>query len=266
MVLVIPETLSDSNCAEDAILKRAQNLAKELELPLGTVADLSNLKARFFLVVSTTGLSFRMADEKEKLEVKVNFESPSLTFRIADKLSQQPIAKAIGARRGSEFKILDTTAGLGTDAFLLASLGCQITLLERNSIVHALLNDGIQRARGSSDSSIVATIRRMELQLAEFGNGFRPAQKYNVVYLDPMFPSRRKSARVKKGMYLLQEILERGLGEEPENALLTQARQLAHQRVVIKRSKGAPYYANQAPTHSYTGRTSRFDVYLNNEL
>ena len=56
------------------------------------------------------------------------------------------LAKAVGLKKGACPDVIDCTAGLGRDAFVLASLGCRVVMLERVTVVHALLNDGLAQA------------------------------------------------------------------------------------------------------------------------
>ena len=58
----------------------------------------------------------------------------------------QDLAKAMGLRAGKTPMIIDATAGLGRDSFLLASLGAQVTLIERSEEMHLLLAQGMERA------------------------------------------------------------------------------------------------------------------------
>ena len=55
----------------------------------------------------------------------------------------QLIAKACGVRSKQRPTILDLTGGLCRDAFVLACLGCHVTVIERHPIIHALVNDGL---------------------------------------------------------------------------------------------------------------------------
>jgi 16S rRNA (guanine1516-N2)-methyltransferase len=166
--------------------------------------------------------------------------------------------KAIGAKGALRPTVLDGTAGLGKDAFLLASLGCEVLLLERSKIVHALLQDGLSRAR-NSNVELAAITGRMELLYTDFMKFTASEREFDVVYLDPMFPERKKSAKVKKDMALLQQLL----GHESDNAkLLEHARKLAKKRVVVKRAKLSPHISSEKPDIEFKGSSSRFDVYL----
>lgn len=174
----------------------------------------------------------------------------------------QDIAKAIGLHKYKNLHVVDATAGLGREAFVLASLGCTVTLLERSPIIHALLADGLKRARNSHNADIMEIISRMTLHhadahqwLADTTTDFMP----DVIYLDPMFPERRKSALVQKEMRFFHKVV----GEDPDSeTLLTKALARARHRVVVKRPRHAPLLANHSPAFVISGKTIRYDVYL----
>src|SRR5690606_8938845 len=63
----------------------------------------------------------------------------------------QPLAKAVGLKGGENPRVLDATAGLGRDAFVLACLGSVVTLVERSPVVAALLEDGLLRAESDAE-------------------------------------------------------------------------------------------------------------------
>ncbi|MDA8163671.1 MAG: class I SAM-dependent methyltransferase, partial [Desulfobacteraceae bacterium] len=146
------------------------------------------------------------------------------------------------------------------DAFVLASLGCRVKLAERSPIVAALLADGLARAAAHPETSEIAA--RLELLpgdslrlLEEIRGGDRP----EVIYLDPMFPSRGKSSLVKKEMRLLREVA----GEDPDAArLLAAALRTATVRVAVKRPRLAPPLDGPAPAFVITGQSNRYDIYL----
>ncbi|MBY5994148.1 class I SAM-dependent methyltransferase [Ferrimonas balearica] len=171
----------------------------------------------------------------------------------------QAIAKAVGLKSGACPQVVDGTAGLGRDAFVLASLGCQVTLVERHPVVAALLEDGLRRAE--ADPEIGPWVaQRMRLFP---GNSLealaRLEGQVEVVYLDPMYPHRAKSAQVKKEMRVFQELV----GADPDaDGLLAPALALASKRVVVKRPDYAEPLAQQAPTMAIDTKKNRFDVYV----
>ncbi len=169
----------------------------------------------------------------------------------------QDIAKAVGLNKGVKPSVLDATGGLGRDAFVLASLGCNVTMIERSPVVAALLEDGLRRALEDRDVSPIAE----QMSLLK-GNAIElmkvSENKYDVVYLDPMFPHREKSALVKKEMRLFQDLL----GDDPDaDQLLEPALELAEYRVVVKRPRLAPDLNGQAPTYRLEGKACRYDIY-----
>ena len=89
-----------------------------------------------------------------------------------------------------------------------------------------------------------------------------PAQTApEVVYLDPMYPQRQKSAAVKKEMAYFHELV--GAATAADEVLLLQtARRHATKRVVVKRPQGGAVLAGEAPAFQYQGKSTRFDVYL----
>ncbi|MDB9810163.1 class I SAM-dependent methyltransferase [Planktomarina temperata] len=71
----------------------------------------------------------------------------------------QDLAKAMGLRAGKTPKIVDATAGLGRDSFLLASLGAEVTMIERSDVMHGLLQDGMARARQEGGGALAKFFR-----------------------------------------------------------------------------------------------------------
>jgi 16S rRNA (guanine1516-N2)-methyltransferase len=207
-------------------------------------------------------LVLRQLDEPKVGEVLVDFASDALTFRrLHGGGKKEAIAKAVGLKGQKSLRVLDATAGLGRDAFVLASLGCTVDMIERSAVVAALLADGLQRAEKDAELSAwlperMRLVHGIAFELLSNWQGKKP----DVVYLDPMFPHRKKSALVKKEMRLFQQLLG---PDEDADKLLEPALHLALKRVVVKRPSGAPYLAEQKPDIEYTGKANRFDVYLN---
>lgn len=177
----------------------------------------------------------------------------------------QALPKAIGLQRNRGLSVVDGTAGLGRDAFVLASLGAHVQLFERQPIVQLLLEDGLLRLSLSDDETLTSVSSRLNLTKAPVGEQWDALSKQavDVVYLDPMFPEREKSAKVKKDMSLFHALV--GIDEDSDD-LLAQAIECARYRVVVKRSKQAPFLANKKPTTSLTGKSTRFDIYVNKAI
>lgn len=164
----------------------------------------------------------------------------------------------MGLTRHAGLHVLDATAGLGRDAFVLASLGARVTLAERNPTIAALLADARQRALADPDAAAAAA--RTEIVAADARNLFGPpGARFDVIYLDPMYPDRGKTALAKKELQLLRELA----GPDADaDGMLALALANATRRVVVKRPLPAPPLAGREPPLRFAGTQARFDVYL----
>ncbi len=174
----------------------------------------------------------------------------------------QDIAKAIGLNKRRNPAVIDATAGLGREAFVLASLGCTVTLLERHPVIHALLADGLQRAAASADNELRSIIARMTLIRVDARTWLPQLQQDalpDVIYLDPMFPERKKTAQVQKEMRFFRQLVG---DDQDDNKLLAIARQHCQHRVAVKRPRHAPLLAAEEPAFVITGKAIRYDIYL----
>lgn len=181
----------------------------------------------------------------------------------------QMIAKAVGVKAGCFPNVLDATAGLGKDSFVLASLGCVVTMLERSPIVQVLLGDGLKRAAHfarDQDTELYALLQKMTLvtqDSREYLTGLTEENFPDVIYLDPMFPERQKSADVKKEMAAFHSIVG---ADEDADALLPLALTRVNYRVVVKRPRKAPFLNGQTPSYQLEGKSSRYDIYTIKKL
>jgi len=235
----------------------AARWAERLHLPLGGEAELA-------LQFGQGGLQLVDLGENAPGPVRVDFVEGAVAHRrLFGGGAGQMIAKAVGLQPGIRPTVVDATAGLGRDAFVLAQLGCAVTLIERNPLIAALLEDGLQRAAG--DAEVASIVAHMRLLCGDAIERLRNWQTEppQVVYLDPMFPHRDKSALVKKEMRLFRPVVGDD-GDAP--ALLEAALALATHRVVVKRARKAPAIAGTKPAYVLEGNSSRFDIYPKKSL
>lgn len=194
-----------------------------------------------------------------KLAIAVDFASPQVKHRTQQG-GKEFLLKAIGVKKTYQPTVIDATAGLARDAFILASQGCSITLLERSHELCELMRDGF--TRGMQDAGLAKTIKLMtliETDSLHYLQHLNACDYPDVIYLDPMFPERKKSALVKKDMQLLQALLKH---ESSGDELLKIALNCAKKRVVVKRPRLAPYLLDKKPDIQFTAKSCRFDVYL----
>ena len=192
-----------------------------------------------------------------KSELDIDFTSGAVAHRLRFGGGRgQDLPKAIGLKKGANPHVVDATAGLGRDSFLLASLGARVTLIERSAEMHALLEAALEKARKGEMAEIVA---RMDLILGD-AKDLLPTLSPEVVLVDPMHPPRGNSALVKQDMRQLREIV----GEDPDAvALIQSALACAQKRVVLKwpRKAALPEGLPKA-SHQILGKSTRYDVWM----
>ncbi|WP_387692155.1 16S rRNA (guanine(1516)-N(2))-methyltransferase RsmJ [Photorhabdus sp. RM71S] len=211
------------------------------------------------LVLTPQRLELRKRDEPKLGGIYVDFVSGTMAHRRRFGGGRgEAIAKAIGIKKDYLPTVVDATAGLGRDAFVLASLGCHVRMLERHPVVAALLDDGLQR--GYQDEEIGGWLQeRMTLLHTSSITALADiTPQPDVVYLDPMYPHRQKSALVKKEMRVFQSLVG---ADEDADSLLSPARALAKRRVVVKRPDYAEPLAGVAASAAITTKNHRFDIY-----
>ena len=233
--------------------------AERLAAQLGSQVLTAQPDSGTVLCLGFNGLSLLDCDAPRDEPLRVDFSGGALGFRQrAGFRRDELLARAAGVKGNPLPRVLDATAGLGRDAFMLASLGCEVTLCERHPVVHALLADGLRRA---AEQGLTALSRMRLCAEDAAGHLHDPASlgAYDVIVLDPMFPERSKSALVKKPMRLFHALVG---ADEDGGALLECALSRALRRVVVKRPLHAEHLAGRAPTLDYRGKAVRFDVYI----
>ena len=170
----------------------------------------------------------------------------------------QNLAKAVGFKFNKNRTIIDATAGLGYDAFILASLGANVTLIERSEKIYDLLKAAISEAKlyGGEISKIV---NRMNLLFGD-SKDILPNIAPEVILIDTMYKDRKKSALVKNDMRLVREVV----GSDTDHVeLINIALDNASKRVVIKQPRYAETLDNiKGCSHQILGKTIRYDVYV----
>lgn len=243
----------------DSMLPKAHELALRLNLSLVTYQQTTH---PFILAVMPKRLELQENSSKKSKPIFVDFFTSQLTYRIQyGGGKKQLIAKAVGIKNKKNLTLLDATAGFGIDAFILASLGYEVMMLERSPIISALLVDGLEQLKKNPKSSDL----KIDLQVTEaidylyriIDGGLK---KPDIIYLDPMYPKKNKTALSQKTMRILHEII----GDDIDAAmLLDPALKCAKNRVVVKRPNYASSLTNLKPNLQFSLNGScRYDIYL----
>lgn len=263
-------------CENDARRAEAEALAAHLGAPLVAAPEPGALH----LKVTREGLVLA----RDGMELRPDFAD--MLPRIKQGVLQRELLVKAARVKGVEHpRAVDATAGLGEDGFLLAAAGFDVTLCEADSVIAALLADALERA--ALDPALAPIVARMRLvegdsratlaklgarAVAQDGAGGDaglgpqpvnepcrlPVAPPDVVYLDPMFPGRTKSAAVKKKFQLIHG-LESPTDPLDEEALLRAALAARPRKIVIKRPVKGPHLAGVKPSHSIAGKAVRYD-------
>ena len=223
------------------------------ELPVGVEA---------FLLLDSRGLSLvSAANTKER--IRADYIGGRSGYRLSTLAhTAQPVLKAIGySRERGRMRVLDATAGLGVDGMIMASAGCEVLLLERSEVMAAILEDGLRRVLLQEEAELKAIVaERIEMLQVDSLTYLRALQgdEFEVIYLDPMFPGRKKSSMVKKEMRLTRNITD---WTDNAQELLEVALQTGIRRVVLKRPLKAPLVRKDY-SMQIKGKSIRFDVFV----
>lgn len=231
---------------------RALHVAEQLDLPWA----MSPPDDGIALVVDIDDAWLQQLGGSAPGPVSVDFAAPAMLHRRRGGQNEL-LGRAVGVRAERKPVVFDATAGLGRDAFVLADLGCRVTLSERSAVLAWLLQQAVELAAINALESVRAAASRMQVLAGDSLQ--HTVEEGAVVYLDPMFPERRNSAAVKKDLALLQHL--HADGPEHENRMMDWAWQQPVSRIVVKRPAKAPPIAGRRPSHALSGKAVRFDVY-----
>jgi 16S rRNA (guanine1516-N2)-methyltransferase len=252
------ETNASQLLAEDLLTKQVElSVISEGSLASSSAPSLEQFDYALYFDKGLLKLCQQNSDDIG--DVWVDFAKGKSAYRQKHQgKGKLPLSRACGIKQSHRPTIIDATAGLGQDAFVLAGLGCEVQCFEQQPILAALLADGILRAR-NAEPWLVEIMERLKLiqGQAELLLG---SAKADIVYLDPMYPhtQSRKHAKVKKGMQMFR--LFPGTASN-EKALLQAALKSATDRVVVKRPDWANPLEDLKPSFVIPGKNHRYDVY-----
>ena len=234
------------------------DLLDTLQLPRVTTVDSDNFD--YLLKHTSGGWLLQQTGKRAPGPVRVDFASAGANYR-RNSGGGELIVKAVAGIKQQLPTVLDVTAGLGADSFVLASRGYPVTMIERSPVVALLLSDGLRRAGELDDEELRDIVERMHLHSGDSLDYLRQlaaADYPDVIYIDPMFPASKKSALVKKEMQAFQQLVG---ADHDSDALLQLALEKALYRVVVKRPLKAASLAGFKAAFSIKGKAVRFDVY-----
>ena len=240
--------------AQSGALDRANSVARDLGLRVEK--SLSVASGAVALIVDQEDAWLQEINANKPGPVKVDFASPAMMHRRKGGQNEM-LGRAIGIKSNRHPWVFDATAGLGRDAYVLADLGCKVTLVERSAVLAFVLQEGLNRAVISQFNEVREAAARMLVQCEDSTEIC--AAPDQVIYLDPMFEERKSSAASKKDLSVLQA-LHGHIADDQR--LIDWAFTQPVSRIVVKRPlKAAPLTAF-VPSHVLKGKAVRFDVYV----
>lgn len=248
----LPDFLDTANKVADFIGNNAIIEKVEEKQPAQKPPALSAESIELF--IRQNGISAQFIGKNAENPIYIDFCSKKMLHRQKNvTLKNELIAKATGIKSNNELSVFDATAGLGCDSFIMASLGAKITATERNKIIYLLLEDALKRA---SNNYATANIK---LIFADATRLLNHTNEYDVVYMDPMFPKKTKTALNKKEMRFFKDVVGK---DGDASSLFELALNAAKKRVVVKRPLHAEYISDKKPSFQIKGKANRFDVYV----
>jgi 16S rRNA (guanine1516-N2)-methyltransferase len=214
----------------------------------------------YYLCLNEQGLQLRHSGPCVPGPIRIDFVSGALAHRRRYGGGRsQPLARAAGMKPGFNPTVWDATAGLGRDGFVLASLGCRVTLCERSATLAALLQDALQRADADIGGWVCRRLHLVHGDSSVLLQNLGGRRQPEVVYLDPMYPPGKEHVLVKKEMRALQELLG---PDRDSDALLEIALSSARRRVVVKRPRRAGWLNAKKPDTCIVSKKTRYDIYV----
>ncbi len=253
--IIVSSTVNNRELCDKAV-----SLAEKLQLPFKeNIEPSENLLLLFYDLAGLSLCQFYGRRRRIYKVLFVDFINGKNGYRLAHNCTiRQPLARAVGIKPGIRPTVIDATAGLGGDGFVLASLGCRVLMYERNPIVFALLDDGLQRARQSAYPQLQEIISRIELAAEESFHALATVS-CDTIYLDPMFPQTGATVAKKQSMQLLRQLA----GDDPDQQRLISAAEISCAgRITVKRGKGVPAISCKKPDYCIVGKSCRYDIYF----
>ncbi|QLE78679.1 16S rRNA methyltransferase [Francisella sp. Scap27] len=193
-------------------------------------------------------------------KIYIDFSDNDIASRINPKLKKCSVVQAVEGRKKDKMLILDSTAGLGRDSFTLAARGHNVVSIEKDPYIFLLLKNALERAKQIEDLKNIADKITLINQDANDYIKNNSSLIFDCIYIDPMFPERKKSAKVKQNMQIMHDIAfidEKGNSLLVENSIQSQKTK----KLVIKRPVNAEFLSAKAPSSQIKGKSNRFDIY-----
>lgn len=238
--------------SDQQLIAQAKTVAQELHCPFSNQLV---QQADFALELNHEGWQLHDLAQPRFQPLRIDFLAGKYAWRRRQQHSEL-LARACRCKNiYRPLYIIDATAGLGRDALVMASAGHQVLMLEKSPLIALLLADALTRLKEVEPE---VGLQLLQANAIDYLSA-KLVQKPDIIYLDPMYVEKQKSALVKKDLQFLQHLLRDD--ENDNEKLFILAMQAAQEKVIVKRALHAPYLLDQKPTYQLSGKHTRFDVY-----
>ena len=234
---------------------KCKSSAETIATSIGTTSsDEKEMIQHCHLYLSETGLSFFHPEARSTKKFKIDFNSGTTLWRTNRVEHEKLIKKALG-KHEAPLNILDCTAGMLQDSLLFLSLGHKVTAVEQSKILFHLLSDAINR---SNDQKIFKALTLINANACSY---ISKGQKFDVIYFDPMYPTRKKSALGSGQLEYLARILAIESIENDSTQDFEFLSSLPIKKMIVKRPIKAEPFSKKI-NYQVLGKTTRFDIYI----
>ena len=193
----------------------------------------------------------------QAMSISINFSDPDFIRKSQSYAADLDLLKAVGLAKRRGLSILDTCAGRGQDAALMAIFSGRVLALERNLEVFLALQAAVNKL--SSRKTWKDRLQVMHQDAILYLKNLQPIHYPDLIYIDPMYPVTNKNPR---NNLILREMSEIVGADADADQLIKSAWGKAVERIVVKRAKRAPFLASKEPSYQCKGNSTRFDIYL----
>lgn len=230
-------------CYKENFKDKALTLAEKYSLKLSSLSA----KQPYLYISENPHIKF-----KDK-EIVNSFRSGSFTNRIKNFQREAHLKKAIGYGGESSKRILDCTGGLGHDAFILALLGQNVTVVDKNKGLCILFELALESL--PQTSYFLEAKERITIINDNSASFIDKLLDYDVVYIDPMFKDKGTAGR-SGVMSLISDYLDDFT--DVSDVLI----RYKFNRMVIKRQKQFKQSGNGSPSFILSGKSINFHVFI----
>ncbi len=235
--------------------------SKTYSITTSSISKISEIEVDGFYLEVADKARLHYLNLGDRISVEVDFLKGEVFHRIKTFSKKQSLAKALYYQIGDneKLRVIDATGGFGGDAACMASLGLDVSIFERNPLVYCVLKAGIEQAKNDDRFNTV-----FEGKIDCYYKDSMLALKNlthipDAIYLDPMYPERKKNALSKKKMQILQKLI--GMDTDREELLRVAVRS-GVKKVVVKRPPDIKPIDAENLTISFQDKMTCFDVYL----